>query len=213
MIDQSHEFRRIVELLLAQEFICEYADKPAFEYLTNNVYRENVDNFLRKIGRCLRQTEDMSTYYCAYAQTSSDATRIQLRQQFRDTINALEPLVRWLSLVMSATQQDAPLAPGDIIRQGELLSVVEVTPALVEDLAQITRAGLFASKSAAAKDQLSQVLSVLCNTGYLLRSSPTSSLYTAAGKWSYLFEVLEFIHTHEELSASEAQDEQQQLGL
>ena len=198
-LDQSHEFGRIIESLLAQNFICQYADPAGFEYLSKETYSQHVDEFLRKIGRCLRQTDDQSAYYCAYLHLDSQHTRRHLSQQFRQTINILEPMVRWLSLCMSATQRDAPIAAGEVIRQGEILSALENAPALVDDLTLITRSGVFATKKDRASDQLNHVLISLCEQGYLLSSSPGSSIYTATGKWSYLFEVLEFIHTHEEI--------------
>ena len=201
--NQSHEFSRIIESLLAQNFICQYADPPAFEYLSKETYHRHVDEFLQKIGRCLRQTDDQGAYYCAYLHIDSQSTRKQLSQQFRQTINILEPMVRWLSLCMSATQRDAPISAGEVIRQGEILSALENAPALVDDLALITRSGVFSTKKDRPSDQLSHVLMCLCEQGYLLSSGSSSSIYTATGKWSYLFEVLEFIHTHEEIGVDD----------
>jgi len=207
-IEQSQEFGRIIESLLAQEFICQYTDEIAYEYLSSETYRDNVDRFLRKIGRCLRQTEDRNTYYCAYLNIDSSTVRKHLSQQFKMTINELEPLCRWLSLIMSATQRDAPISPGDALRQGEILSGLENAPALVDDLALIVRSGPFASKKDKVSDQLNHVLNALDDQGYLQRSSPSSSIYIATGKWSYLFEVLEFIHTHEEIGRVSQNEEQ-----
>ena len=214
-LDQSHEFGRIIESLLAQNFICQYADPAGFEYLSKETYSQHVDEFLRKIGRCLRRTDDQGTYYCAYLDIDSPHTRRQLSQQFRQTINTLEPMVRWLSLSMSATQSDAPIAAGEVIRQGEILSALENAPALVDDLALITRSGVFATKKDRPSDQLNHVLMCLCEQGYLMTSSPSSSVYTATGKWSYLFEVLEFIHTHEDIDEGDGSlgEHQETLGL
>lgn len=206
-VEQSEEFGRIVESLLAQEFICQYKDEIAYDYLSSETYRDNVDRFLRKIGRCLRQTEDKSTYYCAYLDIDSSTVRKHLSKEFKTTINELEPLCRWLSLIMSATQRDAPISPGDALRQGEILSGIEHAAALEEDLALIVRSGPFASKKDKVSDQLDHVLNALNEQGYLHRSSPSSSIYIATGKWSYLFEVLEFIHTHEEIATSPLNDE------
>jgi len=206
----------IVEQLLAGRFICEFSDNTSYEYLSKDAYRQGVDSFLQRIGRRLKTTDDKSTYYCAYASIHANERRADVRRQFRETINTLEPLCRWLKLVMSALQRDASLQPGDVVRHGELLSVLEVSPALIDDLSIIVRSGLFATKRDAAKDQLNHVINGLVEQGYLVRHSPTSSVYTATGKWGYLYEVLEFVHTHETIadeSSVEASTEQRDLSL
>ena len=207
------QFTIIIEQLLAGRFVCEFSDKTSHEYLSKETYRQDVDTYLRKIGRRLKATEDRSTYYCAYSSIHANDRRADVRRQFRETINTLEPLCRWLKLVMSALQREASLQPGDIVRQGELLRELEVSQALIDDLSIITRSGLFATKKDAAKDQLNHILNVLVEQGYLVRHSPTSSVYTATGKWGYLYEVLDFVHTHETIGDDEDAREQRELSL
>jgi hypothetical protein len=212
-MNTENQFTLIVEQLLVGKFICIFTDETAFDYLSKEAYRQGIEEYLRKIGRCLKATDNKGAYYCAYTSVHANERRVDVRKQFRETINGMEPLCRWLKLVMSALQRDASLQPGDIIRNGELLSALEVTPALVDDLSIITRSGLFSTKREAAKDQLNHVFNALQDSGYLIRHSSTSSVYTATGKWSYLYDVLEFVHTHETIGGDESQKEQEELVL
>lgn len=211
---QENQFTHIVEKLLNHQFICEFTDEAAYEYLSKQAYRQPVDDYLRKISRCLKATDNKSAYYCAYTSVHAHERRTDIRKQFRETINSMEPLCRWLKLLMSALQRDASLQPGDIVRQGEILSALEESPALVDDLSIIVRSSLFTTARDAEKDRLNHVLKVLLDEGYLIRNSSTGSVYTATGKWDYLYEVLEFVHTHETIgSDDESQKDQQELVL
>jgi len=208
-------FSEIIESLLAGHFICAITDELAFEYLAKEVYREDLDTYLKKIGRRLQTSSSGDVCYCAYNTIHSSSRRTAVKEQFAQTINALEPLVRWLKLAMSALQKDATLQPGDILRQGELLSAIELTQTLTDDLAKITRTGLFATTREAPRDQLNHLLNKLVESGYFKQNEPKASTYIATGKWSYLYDVLEFIHTHEDLGMDDDKpdEEQQELML
>lgn len=210
----ENQFSRIVEHLLAGGFICEYSDELAYEYLSIDTRRSDIDSYLRKIGRCLYATEGAVAFYAAYTSIDSNDRRQDVRSQFREIINSLEPLCRWLRMLASALQSEVTVQPGDVLRQGELLSALGEAPALSEDLAGLCRSGLFHSKKLATSEQLEVVLAKLVDQGYLLRNTATGSLFTATGKWSYLYDVLEFIHTHETISSDdELEQEQAELSL
>lgn len=209
----ENQFSRIVEYLLAGGFICEYSDELAYEYLSADTRRSDIDSYLRKIGRCLFATEGSVAFYAAYTSIDSNDRRQDVRSQFRETINSLEPLCRWLRLLASTLQSETTLQPGDVLRQGELLNALGEAPALSEDLAGLCRSGLFYSKKLATSEQLEVVLAKLVDQGYLLRNTATGSLFTATGKWSYLYDVLEFIHTHETISAEDDESKEEQVDL
>ena len=209
----NRTFTSVIEQLLARKFICEISDKEAFEYLSETTYRDNVDQYLMKIGRKLCCTDDGAAYYCVYNNINDTNIRTELRRQFRETVNYIEPMSKWMSLVMSAIQLDQPIIPGAVIRQGELLSAIEMTPALADDLSMIVRGGPFKTTKQAPKDQLNHLLTTLVDEGWLVRTSPTSSVYTATGRWSYLFEVMEFIALHEDISINDDENNQQELSL
>lgn len=208
-------YAEIIESLLAGRFICAVADELAFGYLSKQAYRQDMDTYLKKIGRRLQTSSSGDVYYCAYNTIHSGARRTAVKEQFAHTINVLEPLVRWLKMAMSALQKDATIQPGDVLRQGELLSAIELTQTLTDDLAKITRTGPFATTREAPRDQLNHVLNKLVESGYFKPTAPKATTYIATGKWSYLYDVLEFIHTHEDLGMDDDKpdEEQQELML
>ncbi len=206
-------FTSIIEALLSGRFICQYSDEVAFEYLSKEAYRENIDDYLSKIDRALRCTDSEDVYYSAYLTVTSADRRRDIKKQFSHTINSLEPMSRWLKLVMSALQRDSSIQPGDTIRQGELLSAIELTQTLMDDLSKIIRVGVFATTKEAPKDQLTHFINKLVDQGYLIAHGPKSSTYTATGKWSYLYNVLEFVHTHENLGLGDSDEEQEDMFL
>lgn len=208
-------FATVVEALLAGRFICEYTDKVAFDYLQKEVYRENVHDYLARIGRGLQLSSTGDVFYCAYSAIQRADRKAAVKAQFGITINQLEPLVRWLKLAMSALQKEASLQPGDTLRQGELLTAIEGAQTLADDLAKIVRSGQFATTRSTPREQLNHIMQKLVDNDYLKPHEAKSTTYTATGKWSYLYDVLEFIHTHESLGAPEDEppEEQQELQL
>ncbi len=208
-------FSTVVEALLMGRFICEYTDKLAFDYLQKEVYRDNVNDYLGKIGRKLQLSSTGDVFYCAYSTIDRADRKASVKAQFNTTINQLEPLVRWLKLAMSALQKESSIQPGDILRQGELLSAIEGAQTLADDLAKIVRSGQFSTTRATPREQLNHIMVKLVESEYLKSHDTKSTTYTATGKWSYLYDVLEFIHIHESMGSEEEEltEKQQELIL
>lgn len=208
-------FAAVVEALLMGRFICEYTDKVAYEYLQQEAYRENVNDYLARIGRNLQLSSTGDVFYCAYNAINSADRKTAVKAQFGMTINQLEPLVRWLKLAMSALQKEASIQPGDTLRQGELLSAIEDAQTLADDLAKIVRSGQFATTRSTPREQLNHIMIKLVDNAYLKPHEAKSTTYTATGKWSYLYDLLEFIHTHESMGTPEDEppEEQQEMPL
>lgn len=209
----SDTFADTLEALLAGEFICEYRWPYCYDYLRSDAQRDAVNDYLVRIRRVLRQTTDGVAWYAASREVDELATRKQLQRQFAEVIQQLEPLTRWLSFVMSSQSTDMPLSPGELVKEGALLSRIEDSAPLADELQGLVKLPLFASTHSSTKGQLSAVLASLCSSGYLLANSETGSIYTATGKWSYLYEVMEFIASHEALDTEPEIDVADQRGL
>lgn len=206
-------FSTVVEALLAGRFICEFSDRTAFDYLTKEVYRDNVNDYLSKIGRKLQASSAGDVFYCAYSTIDRADRKASVKAQFNITINQLEPLVRWLKLAMSALQKESPIHPGDTLRQGELLSAIEGAQTLADDLAKIVRSGHFSTTRATPREQLNHIMIKLVESEYLKPHEAKPTTYTATGKWSYLYEVLDFIHIHENMGTEEEVQTKEQKEL
>lgn len=209
---EENLFTSTIEKLLAGQFICPYCDALAFEQLGRESYRSEVNDYLERIGRMLTATGNRGAYYAVYTSVQSSERRQSVRTQFREIMNDMEPLSRWLKLIMSALSRDSSMQPGDILRQSDLLSALENSQPLIDDLSIITRVGTFQTKKSAATDQVGVILEKLTDKGYLARQ-PNGLIYTATGKWDYFYEVAEFIATHEKFDRDIPDEEQIEIQL
>lgn len=207
----SEIFAVLIEKLLAGDVVCEVTAEPLYKYLQDSLNQEDVDRYLRRIGRILRPTQDGSGYFVAYRNLNETSVKLQIKRQFSETINDLEPMVRWLRLAVSAEKTGAPLQPGDTLRGSELLEAIENAPALVDELDRLSRSKLFNNNSTGAKKQLDSILRRLCDSGYLVPRGASGSVYVATGKWARLYEVLQFIAAHEQLDGEEDAPSQREL--
>lgn len=204
-------FSGLIEKLLAGDVICEITAEPLYKYLEDPIHQQDVDGYLRRIGRVLRSTQGGDGYYAAYRDLSSSSVKLQIKRQFSEAMNDLEPLVRWLRLAVSAEKTGAPLQPGDTLRGSELLEAIENAPALVDELDRLSRTRLFSNTSTGPKKQLDSILKRLCDNGYLVTRGASGSVFIATGKWALLYEVLQFIAVHEHLDGEEDAPEQSEL--
>ncbi len=204
-------FQDIIQRLLEGGIICENSSDTQYRYLREEDQYREVDQYLRKIGRLLKATDDGIAYYCAYLDIENSDAKTQVKRLLGEAINDLEPLVRWLKLTAAATQSGSPIKASDRIKSSDLLSSIESAPALSEELDRISRGGLFNSKSTDPKRQVDFVLNKLVDQGYLVKDGPSGLVFKATGKWSRLYEILQYIASHESIGSED--NEQQQLGL
>ena len=204
---------QVLENLMEGGFICEVTHPEQYRLLINPDSASWVSRYLSNIGRRLRQTEDGKAFYAVLLHLKSVDRKGAVKRQLNLTINNLEPMVRWLELVMSATQKSSTLSAGDILRVSELQTIIESTPALSDELDRITKTGIFKSTRDTDGDRLSSVISKLVDEKYLASSGGRSSLYVATGKWSYLYEAIDFIVEHEQLPENSPDEEQRELVL
>jgi hypothetical protein len=199
----SNIFSALIEKLLAGDVVCAITVEPLYKYLQDQNQQQDVDVYLRRIGRMLRCTQDGSGYFAAYRNIADASVKQQIKQRFSEVINDLEPMIRWLRLATTVKKSEAALQPGDTLRGSDLLEAIENAPALVEELDRLSRSRLFKNSSTGAKKQLDSILRKLCDTGYLVTRGVSGSVFVATGKWARLYDELQFISAHEQLDAEE----------
>ena len=134
-------FASVVEHLLQGQVICEYAYEPEYLYLDDEANWREVDVYLRRVNRMLKKTLDGTAVFATYTTLESSPYRSNVRRGFAETINELEPLVRWLHMVSSASRSDRPVTAGDVVRPSRLLESIENAPVLCEELDRLSKTG------------------------------------------------------------------------
>lgn len=201
-------FVATVSALLQGEFICEHRYEALANYLQYPAHQQKVDDHLLVLNRKLRATLDRSGWVCAYADTSGAEAKSAIRQQFTEVANELEAMIGFMRLVMTANATERPIAAGDRLSEADMLARIELVPALQSKLKLLTDRGLFKTTRTDSKNQLAVVTAKLVERGYLLRSGGTGSVYRATGKWSWLYDCMDFIRSHEDLPVQDDDDNQ-----
>lgn len=211
MSEQASLFADTIELLLQGACICQYSAETSYYYLVDNAKYQDVESYLKRINRQLCKTQDNIAYFAAYNTEHANNYNSHIRAQFNEAINDLEPLVRWLNLCRCADKNERPLLAGDIVKESQLLAAIEDAPLLGDELSKLSQSTLLKNTQSSAKGQLSAILRKLCDHGYLLEHAKASTLYTATGRWSRLYDLMSFIASHEHLD--EDSPKQQEFAL
>lgn len=207
-------FERVTTLLLSGKVICASKYEDEFNWLGygNGINIEDVNQFLVRLNRTTRATNEKDGYFCAYLDQTVDSASSDIRKFFSEVINDIAPLVHWLSLVQSVTGSDRPLRSGDQLSESELLNAIESVPDYEARLMKVTDTGAFKSVSSESKKRLSTLLSKLVEKDYLIKFGSTGSLYKATAKWSMLYDMLDFIRLHEGVE-DQSQPEKEQMDI
>ena len=210
--DGDNNFHKVIVILLAGNVVCQQTEEALYDYLQIPERAQDVADYLGRIDRTLRTTGDSAGYFAAYRTLNHGAAKMAIRGQFREAINVLGPMVSWLRTVSLSGVSGGVLRPGDTLRESELLAAIESAPAQQEELDRLSRTpGVLHNTNRDPRKQLSAILQKLCQEGYLVAQGASGAVYVATGKWSRLYDILEFIVTHERLDEDEDVPEQQDL--
>lgn len=200
----AHErvIERLFERLLQGDFICATMAPDLYKALQVDQYKDSVTDLLYRTGRRLRRTGDGCAYYAPLLHMDTKERASAVRSQFRETINELESLVKWLEFVMLATRSGTTLQQGGpALRMSEIAQAVDESTALSERLAELTRSGAMKVNQDSNAARLKAVAKFLQERGYLVPLNGRIEEYAVTGKWSYLNEVIAFVIDHEEIHA------------
>ncbi|MEX1215969.1 hypothetical protein [Saccharospirillum sp.] len=193
---------RTVKALLQGGIICDYADRELADYLSEEDNRERVRAFLQPLNRDVRATTDGRAWIPVYASINDATDRSEVRQSFKLVANQIEPLVGWLRLVMIAQQRPEPIVMGDTLYDGDLTKQLDQVPHLMQQLEVILGKGPFRksiNKDSPrwVRDGVTHIFEKLTEMGFFVKPGGTGAAYRATGKWSWLYDMMDYIQSKE----------------
>ncbi|HAV5025374.1 TPA: hypothetical protein JIY97_00710 [Acinetobacter baumannii] len=193
-------FGECIERLLRGEIIDAWLDKSLYSDLCQPDHLQEVNHFLSRLNRNCVRSNDGNGFYCAYLDIESLEVRKIIQRQFNDFVSKIEPLVQWIRLCRTLTNDSRPIEYGDVISKGQLLTSVEQSHLGSEQLKKLAQKIGKQSTSTNASDQLQYVLSYLQEEKYLiLAGHDAGTTYRATAKWSLFYEQLEYISACEQI--------------
>lgn len=191
------EFSRVIHALIAGKFICQYSDNDYYQFLLKENNAEEINQYLQRMDLSLSSLNDNQAYYCSYLKPQ--AHKDELKEQFKQTIEALKPLVSFLRLIQQVLNDDDIIRAGDLLRLSEIQSRIEDSPLLEKQLTKLVSYSLFKSSSSDTAGKLKQLFKRLVDLDYLSQSNPARPFYMATYKWMLLIEQLSYINEREKL--------------
>ncbi|SEF89996.1 hypothetical protein [Marinobacterium lutimaris] len=199
-------FAQTTRALLEGAVICETSSPGPYRFLQSESNLEAVRDYLVRIERSVRATDDGKAFFCAYLDISEPGAKKSVKGQFRDFVRDIEPLVKWLRIARECHPAGRPLEAGDLLTGSEMLEYIERSPILSDELTELTKSKVFKSTAQDGKGRMRLILDKLVEQGYLTKLDSTGSRFKATGRWSYLYDVLETIRAMENLDLD--QDEE-----
>ncbi len=206
-------FESAFQLLLAKEVICEHRFPDEHHLLQSDEYITRMNMTLAMLNRQVKTTQDKSSFLLIYVDPTRGRAKEAIKSEFSQVVNKIEPLVKWLRLVMEVTGSERPIVAGELVSESELQGRIEQVPTLETKLDELVRTGLFVTRQSESKGRLAAVMSKLVEEGFLTRIGTAGSRYRATGKFSWLYDVMEFVKTHENLPDPEMAADDDQIGL
>lgn len=204
-------FTRVAQALLSDQIICHDTQPGEFAFLQMESNVREISNYLIRLERTVRTTSDGKGFYCAYVDCSEPGAKTAIRRLFRQSSSELEPLVRWMRLARDCNPSGRPIEAGMVVNESEILGFIERSPELNHALTDLTKSALFKSSARDGRGRIRHILNKLEEKDYLVKLDASGSRYRATAQWSYLYDVLEFIRSHEHIELEEP--EQSQGGL
>ena len=190
-------FEKTVTLLSEQKVICETIYPECYRFILKDSNREEVNAYLHKIGRSTARTNDSKGFYCIFSSLDDRKKRQLAQKQFETIVVNLEGFVSWLRLIRNIDKDARPLEAGTRLNESELLAAIDESSTLSVQLENIAHKFKKGGKSSETKSKLNSVLQYLCDNQYLHSIGKSGSVYVATGKWSVLYDQLDFIRSHE----------------
>lgn len=191
---------QVLESLLSGRFICPATDREAYKTLKDDRARREIHQALTLMSRELQCTSRTSAYYVTY-KNIDDHNRCQVTTLMSNVHGLIRPVVKFIATVSEAAQVETVMVGGDELNVSVLSAQIQSSPSLMEKLDTIYRLPKVSRKRVreTASDKLNVVIDFLVKEGIAHLVNKERQLYVMTGKLDFVYEVLDFIDTHEKV--------------
>ncbi|ROQ20162.1 hypothetical protein EDC38_0760 [Marinimicrobium koreense] len=196
-------FARVTEQLLGTALVCRHTNEVEYKYLANEDNFRLVSDFLVRMNRRLRWTNDRAGVVLTHADAQSTRAKQDCRAMFEETGGQIRPLVAWLTLAQRADPRGEPIKAGATLRKSELLQAIEESAEMQRRLDELCRLRMFLNDNKTPDGQISRILSRLVEMGYLVELSHSKLIYRATARFSLFYDLLTFIQENEGIEIPE----------
>ena len=202
---------QILNTLLAGKIISEYTHKELFNALRQTHVLEEINETLHVLDRRCVMSTNNSAYFCVYSRSNLTKEQAEIvRKHFEESKFRLEFVVSWAEFCRSELSKNSlPIQSGDIISYTDLLRVTDESSIAKAKLADLIKR--IKRNSSTIKEQVNSVLQYLVDQEYLVPTGNNGVAYLATGKWSVMYDELEFMCHHHNISFDTPELEQGEL--
>lgn len=210
----NNAFKDTIETLLSGHIICSVSHPDLYRFMQGEGNEAEVNNYLSKMDKGVATTSDKSGIYCVYNDLDDKEVKKVIAKQFKELAVNWEALLEWLKMSRELSVDAKSLAHGDTLRESELLSAIEGSSRLQDDLSRvIEKFNIKTGGARTASDRLTRLLEYLRTSGFLIRQS--ESVYKCTARWSLLSDQMSYVRVQDNILndklAEEAGDEQEEL--
>lgn len=200
--------RKTTEMLLSGKFVCAVTSPEAFNDLRNPETFETVSSLLRPLNRKISHTKGGNAFYASWLNLDDTSDRDSISREFEGLRNQLRPVISFVLELMDCDLRDHPLNVGDIISEAEIVTILENNNFLNERNVALLRLLTTKHASAPVPTQVKFIFDHMKKFGIIAETIEGSRRFQFTGKLEYIYEVLEYINSREQILEKNA-DEQQ----
>ncbi|MGI2175496.1 hypothetical protein [Shewanella ulleungensis] len=202
---------QVLESLLSGSFICPATDREAYKTLKDDRTRHEINQALAIMGRELQCTSRTSAFYVTHKKID-DNNRRQVTLLMSNVHGIIRPIVKFIATVCEAAQVETVMVGGDELNVTVLAAQIQSSPSLMEKLDSIYRLPKVSRKKVreTASEKLDVIVDFLVKESIAHLVNKERQLYVMTGKLDFMYELLDFIDTHEKIveTVNKANDDQ-----
>ena len=185
-------FSESVHALLAGKIICPVTMPRAYEYLSREQNLEDMNAYFARMERAIVSPDTGGSFFLIYSQGGSDEIT-RLRELHSKMLGEVDPLVRFVELMLRATGAENMLQAGEDIHLNQVVSIISQNETLridLQDLATNIGAGRNNDND---YSRLSAVLTKLHRWDYLKQVDADRQIFRVTGKIDLYRSLVDFL--------------------